>query len=98
MHEQLILDSPIGDDIEGESYIDKIPSPISGQDVGECELAMLMERQLPVRERQVLELYYNEMLSEKQIAEILGVSQQRVNQIRKKGLNILRMELIMDDQ
>ncbi|WP_206918770.1 sigma-70 family RNA polymerase sigma factor [Alicyclobacillus suci] len=59
---------------------------------------MLMERQLPVRERQVLELYYNEMLSEKQIAEILGVSQQRVNQIRKKGLNILRMELIMDDQ
>lgn len=46
--------------------------------------------QLPPRERQVLALYYYEELTQSQIAEVLGVTESRVSQLRSQALGRLR--------
>jgi RNA polymerase sigma factor for flagellar operon FliA len=48
---------------------------------------------LPERERQVLALYYFEGLRLHQIADILGVTESRISQIRHKALRTLRSML-----
>jgi RNA polymerase sigma factor for flagellar operon FliA len=45
---------------------------------------------LPRREQLILELYYEEELTLAEIGEILGVSEARISQIRKKSLQTLR--------
>jgi RNA polymerase sigma factor for flagellar operon FliA len=46
--------------------------------------------QLPPRERQVLALYYYEELTQAQIAQVLGVTESRVSQLRSQALTRLR--------
>jgi RNA polymerase sigma factor for flagellar operon FliA len=46
--------------------------------------------QLPARERQVLSLYYFEELTQSQIAQVLGVTESRVSQLRTKAVAKLR--------
>lgn len=48
---------------------------------------------LPERERQILALYYHEGLKMREIAEVLGVTESRISQIRSKSLKTLRAEL-----
>lgn len=50
------------------------------------------------RERQVLELYYREGLSDKEIEERLPITSQRVGQIRREALEKLRRLLDDDNQ
>ncbi len=49
---------------------------------------------LPAKEKQVIALSFYEKLNLKEISMVLGVTQQRVSQIRKKALSILSDELI----
>lgn len=44
---------------------------------------------LPAKQKQVVSLYYYENLNLREIGEVLGVSQQRVSQIRSKALESL---------
>lgn len=48
---------------------------------------------LPPRERQVLALYYYEELTQQQIAQVLGVTESRVSQIRSQAVSRLRGRL-----
>ncbi len=48
---------------------------------------------LPPRERQVLALYYYEELTQQQIAQVLGVTESRVSQIRAHAVARLRDRL-----
>jgi RNA polymerase sigma factor FliA len=61
----------------------------------ESEVALLREAILRLndQERTVLSLYYFEELKSADIAEVLGISESRVSQIRSKALERLRFEL-----
>lgn len=61
----------------------------------EEEVAALREAILSLKEQQrvVLSLYYFEELNARQIAEVLGISESRVSQIRSKALTVLREQL-----
>jgi len=61
----------------------------------EGEVALLREAILRLndQERTVLSLYYFEELKSADIAEVLGISESRVSQIRSKALGRLRAEL-----
>ena len=61
----------------------------------ESEVAKLREAILRLndQERTVLSLYYFEELKSADIAEVLGISESRVSQIRSKALARLRSEL-----
>ncbi len=48
---------------------------------------------LPLRARTVLTLYYYEELNQRQIAEVLHVTESRVSQIRSETLHLLRTRL-----
>jgi RNA polymerase sigma factor for flagellar operon FliA len=58
----------------------------------EEEVALLREALLGLKdqERTVLSLYYFEELKAREIAEVLGVSESRISQIRSKALALLR--------
>jgi RNA polymerase sigma factor for flagellar operon FliA len=61
----------------------------------EGEVALMREAILRLndQERTVLSLYYFEELKSSDIAEVLGISESRVSQIRSKALSRLRCEL-----
>ena len=61
----------------------------------EEEVALLREALLALKdqERTVLSLYYFEELKAREIAEVLGVSESRISQIRSKALSQLRQIL-----
>jgi RNA polymerase sigma factor for flagellar operon FliA len=61
----------------------------------EGEVTLLREAILRLndQERTVLSLYYFEELKSADIAEVLGISESRVSQIRSKALGRLRAEL-----
>jgi RNA polymerase sigma factor FliA len=50
-------------------------------------------RRLPERERIVLMLYYHDELKLRQIAEVLGLTESRVSQIRTKAIRTLRSRM-----
>ena len=61
----------------------------------EEEVALLREALLALKdqERTVLSLYYFEELKAREIAEVMGVSESRISQIRSKALSQLRSAL-----
>ena len=50
---------------------------------------------LPARYRQVVELYYQNEMTMKEIGEVLGVNESRVSQIHKSALE--RMHMVLDN-
>ena len=48
---------------------------------------------LPERERQVIDLRFNEDLTQSEIAEIIGVSQMHVSRLLARAVDALRDEL-----
>ncbi len=77
--------------IQDES-IDANPEDVAVQKEMSVLLAVAIE-DMPTNERRVLELYYEEELLLREIAQILGVTESRVSQIHKKALMRLRENL-----
>jgi len=84
---------------EGLSLLDCLEDPAarnSLETLEQCELAqdlaMRLEK-LSKKERLVISLYYYEELSQKEIAEVLGVSEGRVSQLHSQALLKLKVSL-----
>ncbi|MCL2789965.1 MAG: FliA/WhiG family RNA polymerase sigma factor [Desulfobulbus sp.] len=88
---------------DGRSFLDNLediggPAPselIEKQEMTRL-LAELLE-ELSEKERLVIALYYYEELTQKEIAEVLGVSEGRVSQLHSQSLLKLRVKLINSD-
>jgi RNA polymerase sigma factor for flagellar operon FliA len=103
----LSLDRPVPRESgEGPTMTELIPGS-TGADIEhrinleeEKEYLRDMVSRLAERERLVLFLYYHEELKLRQIAEILGVTESRVSQIRTRALQTLRglMGILRDTQ
>jgi RNA polymerase sigma factor for flagellar operon FliA len=95
----LSLTSPAGDgDASVPSRVEFLRNDEEGVDERlsrESEVAKLREAILRLndQERTVLSLYYFEELKSADIADVLGISESRVSQIRSKALARLRSEL-----
>jgi RNA polymerase sigma factor for flagellar operon FliA len=96
----LSLDRPIGKDAaDGPTMAEHIPGTTGA--VVEDRLTLEEEKRilrdcvyrLTERERLVLHLYYFEELKLRQIAEVVGLTESRVSQIRKKALQTLRSHM-----
>jgi RNA polymerase sigma factor for flagellar operon FliA len=62
-----------------------------------CALAAAIDR-LPVRERDVVALYYHDGLTLAEIGEVLGVTESRACQIHSKAVAQLRRRLVAVDR
>jgi RNA polymerase sigma factor for flagellar operon FliA len=85
---------------EGRSFLDNLedmggplPSEIIEQEEMTQVLATILE-ELSEKERMVIALYYYEELTQKEIAEVLSVSEGRVSQLHSQALLKLRVKLI----
>ena len=94
------MDEPAGRGVEGGARLSELLEDPSSEDVEERliregdvrRLRRELER-LDGRERLVLSLYDLEELKLKEIAEVLGVSESRVSQIRTRALKRLRTRM-----
>ncbi|KIH78199.1 RNA polymerase sigma factor [Geoalkalibacter ferrihydriticus DSM 17813] len=84
---------------EGRSFIDNLPdtdaaTPLENVERRELtrELAEHLER-LSEKERLVVSLYYYEELTQKEIAEVLSVTEGRVSQLHSQALHKLKARL-----
>jgi RNA polymerase sigma factor FliA len=88
---------------EGRSFLDNLedlagPAPVDNLEKEELTgiIAEILE-ELTEKERLVIALYYYEELTQKEIAEILEVSEGRISQIHSQALLKLRVKLINSD-
>ena len=88
---------------EGRSFLDNledIGGPAPSELIEKEEMTRLMAEileELSDKERLVVALYYYEELTQKEIAEVLGVSEGRVSQLHSQALLKLRVKLINSD-
>jgi RNA polymerase sigma factor for flagellar operon FliA len=93
----LPIDRPVA---PGGDEVATLGEIIADPDADELDAALLQEerreivakaiQELKAQERTVLALYYYEDLKQAEIAEVLGVSESRVSQIRSKAIRTLR--------
>lgn len=95
----LSLDEPLadqGDVSEGGVLRDGIPDWSSPNPAGQLEereikrLLALAVQELPEKERQVISLYYYHELSNKEIAQVMELSESRISQLHAKAVFRLR--------
>jgi len=96
---QVALDAPLAGEGKQVTTAEIIPGE-TGEETEDAiahseEMEILKDAigRLPERERNILALYYYEGLRMHQIAEILGVTESRISQIRSKIMKTLRGEL-----
>ncbi len=96
---QVALDAPLPGEGKRLTTMEVLPGE-TGEEADhaiahreEVELLTEAMARLPERDRDVLALYYYEGLKMHQIAEILGVTESRISQIRSKILKTLRADL-----
>lgn len=88
---------------EGRSFLDSledIGGPAPADLIEKEEMTRLMAEileELSEKERLVIALYYYEELTQKEIAEVLGVSEGRISQLHSQALLKLRVKLINSD-
>jgi len=91
MYHYVSLDTPVSDDDQGASLGELLGSP--ADDYADLErrldLREAMERLKP-EERRVLKLVFESGLSQRAIAEELGVSQMSISRIQKRAIDKLR--------
>jgi len=94
------LDAPVGQDHEGERGAPRQLPGAAGEEVEEAlereQLVDILQGallELKEQERVVLSLYYFEEMKLREIAEVLGVTESRVSQVRTKALGVLRERL-----
>jgi len=88
---------------DGRSFLDSLedigaPAPVELVEKQEMTrlLAEILE-ELSEKERLVIALYYYEELTQKEIAEVLSVSEGRVSQLHSQALLKLRVKLVNSD-
>lgn len=98
--EQVSLDQPVGESNGRRSTPAEVIEGATGEeileDVAREEQLDLLRREivrLDERERTIMALYYVEELTQKQIAEVLDLTESRVSQIRCKAVDTLRGRL-----
>lgn len=85
---------------EGRSFLDNledIGGPMPADLIEKAEMTRIMAEileELSEKERLVIALYYYEELTQKEIAEVLGVSEGRISQLHSQALLKLRVKLI----
>ena len=88
---------------EGRSFLDSledIGGPAPNELIEKAEMTRLLADildELSEKERLVIALYYYEELTQKEIAEVLSVSEGRVSQLHSQALLKLRVKLINSD-
>lgn len=88
---------------EGRSFLDNledIGGPTPNELIEKAEMTRLLAEileELSEKERLVVALYYYEELTQKEIAEVLSVSEGRVSQLHSQALLKLRVKLINSD-
>ena len=88
---------------EGRSFLDSledIGGPAPNELIEKAEMTRLLAdilEELSEKERLVIALYYYEELTQKEIAEVLSVSEGRVSQLHSQALLKLRVKLINSD-
>lgn len=91
----ITLDNPLdGDSAPSMEIPDEVDDDPGGLEHGEMmhELAGAI-RNLPERERQLLDLHYREGLTLKEVAAVMGISASRVSQIHTRIITVLRTKL-----
>jgi len=85
------LDRPIADEADGGVVADLVPAPDDGIDQAEARaLAQHYLSRLPHRNRAVLLLRYHEDLKQREIGELLGISQMHVSRLIRQSLDMLK--------
>jgi RNA polymerase sigma factor for flagellar operon FliA len=85
---------------EGQSFLDSledIGGPLPADIIEKAEMTKILAEileELSEKERLVIALYYYEELTQKEIAEVLSVSEGRVSQLHSQTLLKLRVKLI----
>ena len=105
-HESLLLNSPVGgEDSNGMERIETIPDTSVSVESAVVDKTHVLDDlaadpllhealgQLTERQQLVLDLLYVQKLTEQEAAEVLGVSQQSVNKLKKHSLNRIRRRL-----
>lgn len=90
------LDTPEDGGTTPADRIEDLRAILPDENLQKRETATLLREaidNLPVRARTVLTLYYFEELTQRQIAEVLHVTESRVSQIRSDTLRLLRTRL-----
>jgi RNA polymerase sigma factor for flagellar operon FliA len=88
---------------EGRSFLDSLEDvggPAPNELIEKAEMTRLLAdilEELSEKERLVVALYYYEELTQKEIAEVLSVSEGRVSQLHSQALLKLRVKLINSD-
>ena len=88
---------------DGRSFLDSledIGGPAPNELIEKAEMTRLLADildELSEKERLVIALYYYEELTQKEIAEVLSVSEGRVSQLHSQALLKLRVKLINSD-
>lgn len=97
----LPIDRPVGADAEDSATLaDVVADPDADEADAEILRAERREalanaiKELKSQERLVLSLYYYEELKQSEIAEVLGVTESRVSQIRSKAIQNLREKML----
>lgn len=96
---QVALDAPLPGEGKQVTTAEVVPGETGARTedaiTHDEEVAILQEAvaALPERERTILALYYYEGLKMHQIAEILGVTESRISQIRSKIMKTLRADI-----
>jgi RNA polymerase sigma-B factor len=88
----LSLDAPrAGGPEEGQSYADILGAEDEGLELIEYEATLASSiRQLPARDRRILQMRFGEDLTQSEIAARVGVSQMQVSRILRRSIERLR--------
>lgn len=90
------LDTPEDGGTTPADRIEDLRAILPDENIQQRESAAILRQaiaDLPLRARTVLTLYYYEELNQRQIAEVLHVTESRVSQIRSETLRLLRTRL-----
>lgn len=98
------LHETLDNSVEGRSFMENLADPNGKAPFDKIEASELTEEiashleKLTEKERHVVSLYYYEELTQKEIAEVLAVSEGRVSQLHSQALIKLKAKMMKENQ
>ena len=98
------LHETLDNSVEGRSFMENLADPKGKAPFDKIEASELTKEiashleKLTEKERHVVSLYYYEELTQKEIAEVLGVSEGRVSQLHSQALIKLKAKMMKENQ